>query len=186
MKTVSFVILICWNMYKDFHHLSDFANNLCKHLNFNYSCTKITDVYMYVHTSLKCVCVCVSMCIFKYVCMYVCMYICVCVCVCVCVYVCMYVCVCVCVCVCMYVCMYVWGHPHVTPSPIQTPFRLTSFPPLYNSPSHITAMLSLSLFYPSLAVNPVSAHSYKPSAVSHHSTSTKVFTLLATPSKPAN
>ena len=71
MKTISFVILICWNMYKDFCHLSDFANNLCASLNINYSCTKITDVYMYVHTSLKCVCVYVSMGIFKYVCMYV-------------------------------------------------------------------------------------------------------------------
>jgi len=37
-----------------------------------------------------------------------------------------------------------WGHPHVTPSPIQSRFASQALLPLSNSPLHITAMLSLS------------------------------------------
>jgi len=59
-----------------------------------------------------------------------------------------------------------WGHPHCSsPSSIQLSAR-----------QHNNA----------LSVTSVSVHSPKPSAASHHGNSTRVFILLATPTKSAN
>jgi len=67
-------------------------------------------------------------------------------------------------CLCLLV-YQLWGHPHCS--------SLSSSPPY--STTHTL----------SLSITPVSTHSSKPSAASHHGTSTRVFILLATPTKSA-